>query len=81
MTSIATRLPRLLAVAAPLALGACASQSDLDALRAEVQRAQAEAAEANRRAANAEERAAEAEAAARAAEERADRIYRASLRK
>lgn len=68
------RLPLIAAVAAPLLLGACVSQSEVDQLRADLERAKADAAEANRRAAAAED-------AARKAEERADRIYRESLRK
>ena len=68
------KLPLVAVLAAPLVLGACVSQSEVDQLRTELEQAKADAAEANRRAA-------EAEAAARAAEERADRIYRESLRK
>ena len=68
------RLPLVAAIAAPLLLGACVSQSEVDQLRADLERAKADAAEANRRAAAAED-------AARKAEERADRIYRESLRK
>ncbi|MEM9783741.1 MAG: alanine-zipper protein [Pseudomonadota bacterium] len=75
------RLPRLLALAGFLTLAACASQSDIDDLRAELQQAQADAASANERAAAAEARAADAEAAAAAAQERAERIFRESLRK
>lgn len=74
-------LTRFVAVAGLVLLGACATQSDLDELRGELERAQAEATAANERAAAAEQRAADAEAAARAAQERADRIYRESLRK
>ena len=74
MTTKWYRLPIIVAVAAPLVLGACVTQSEVDALRAELERAKADAAEANRRASA-------AEAAARKAEERADRIYRESLRK
>jgi len=67
-------IPRVAAVAALALLSACASKSDVDALRADVAQAQADAAEAKQRAAS-------AEAAALAAQERADRIYRESLRK
>lgn len=68
------RLSRFVAIAGLALLSACASKSDLEALKADVAQAQADAAEAK-------QRAAAAEAAARAAEERADRIYRESLRK
>jgi hypothetical protein len=74
MRSYASALPKVVAVATLTLLGACASQSEVDALRADVAQAQADAAEAKQRAAN-------AEAAALAAQERADRIYRESLRK
>lgn len=67
-------LPLVTAVVAPLLLGACVSQSEVDQLRTDLESAKADAAEANRRAAAAED-------AARKAEERADRIYRESLRK
>lgn len=68
------KLPLIAAVAAPLLLGACVSQSEVDALRTELEKAKADAAAAN-------QRATAAEAAAREAQERADRIYRESLRK
>jgi FtsZ-binding cell division protein ZapB len=74
-------MPRVVAVVGLLALGACASQSEFDELKAELARAQTEASEANQRASAAEQRAAAAEEAARAAQERADRIFRESLRK
>ncbi len=81
MRTYTRRLPGVFAVAGLALLGACASQSEVKALRADVAQAQAEAAAANQRATAAEQRAAEAEAAARAAQESADRIYRQTLRK
>lgn len=63
------------AVAGLLVLAACGpSTEDYEQLRADVQAAE-------QRAAAAEQRAAEAERAAAEAQERADRIYRSSLRK
>ena len=75
------RLTRLSAVTGLALLAACASRSEVDALKADVQQAQSQAAAANDKAMAAEQRAAQAEAAARAAQESADRIYRQTLRK
>ncbi|MCL5777208.1 hypothetical protein M1105_09435 [Limibaculum sp. FT325] len=74
MRTFQSALPKVLAIATLTLVGACASKSDVEALRADVAQAQADAAEAK-------QRAAAAEAAALAAQERADRIYRESLRK
>ncbi len=77
-----------LAGGALLALGGCVSQTDVEALRAEIAgvRATAEAADdkATRALATAEQAAADAAAAkqeAAMASEKADRIFRAGLRK
>lgn len=75
MTAFTRNLTRIGAVAGLLALAACGpSTEDYEQLRADVQAAE-------QRAAAAEQRAAEAERAAAEAQERADRIYRSSLRK
>lgn len=82
MTVFNPKLARLSAVAGLLVLAACGpSTSDFEELRTDLQKAQANASAAEQRAAAAEERAKNAEAAAAAAQERADRIYRSSLRK
>ena len=82
MTALKKSLTRFGAVAGLLVLAACGpSTSDFEKLRADLETAQANAAAAEQRAAAAEQRAANAEAAAAAAQERADRIYRSSLRK
>jgi len=76
------------AVIAPLALGGCASQSEVDQLRSELKDAQAAAAKAESEAAAAKVEAAAATARADAAEKaamsssrKADRMYSRSLRK
>ena len=75
MTAFTRNLTRMGAVAGLLVLTACGpSTEDYEQLRADVQAAE-------QRAAAAEQRAAEAERAAAEAQERADRIYRSSLRK
>ena len=86
-----TTMTRILAVStllAPLALGACASQSEVDSLRSELSKAQAEASAAKSDAAAAKAEAAAATARAEAAEKaaadssrKADRVYNRSLRK
>ena len=82
MTGMKRTLTRFGAVAGLLVLAACGpSNEDFDKLRADLEAAQSNAAAAEQRAAAAEQRAANAEAAAAAAQERADRIYRSSLRK
>lgn len=82
MIALKRTLKRFGAVAGLLVLAACGpSTEDFDQLRADLQQAQANSAAAEQRAAAAEQRAANAEAAAAAAQERADRIYRSSLRK
>lgn len=82
MTALNRKLTRLGAVAGLLVLAACGpSTEDFEKLRADLNAAQANVASAEQRAAAAEQRAANAEAAAAAAQERADRIYRSSLRK
>ncbi|MEM7056698.1 MAG: hypothetical protein AAF557_03855 [Pseudomonadota bacterium] len=82
MSTLNRTLTRFGAVAGLLVLAACGpSTSDFEQLRADLEQANANAAAAEQRAAAAEERAANAEAAAAAAQERADRIYRSSLRK
>jgi outer membrane murein-binding lipoprotein Lpp len=73
---------KLAAVAAPLLLVAgCASQSEIDSLRAEVQKAQEMAKAAEDRAAAAEAEAQRAANEAATASEKADRIFRMSLKK
>jgi hypothetical protein len=89
--TMGTKMKSLLAVSAllaPLALGACASQTEVDQLRSELSKAQAaaEAAKADATAAKAEAAAAtaRAEAAEKAAADtsrKADRMYSRSLRK
>jgi len=84
-------MKRILAVSAllaPLALGACASQSEVDQLRSELTKTQAEAAAAKAEAAAAKAEAAAATARAQAAEKasadmsrKADRMYSRSLKK
>jgi len=82
MPAIKQTLVRFGAVAGLLVLAACGpSNEDFDKLRADLEQAQANSSAAEQRAAAAEQRAANAEAAAAAAQERADRIYRSSLRK
>jgi len=86
-----TTLIRILAaaaLAAPLALGGCASQSEVDQLRSELSTAQSEASAAKAEAAAAKAEAAAATARAEAAEKaaadtsrKADRMYSRSLRK
>ena len=82
------RLFAVSAILAPLALGGCASQSEVDQLRSDLSKAQAAAAaaEAEARAAKEEAKAANAraEAATKAAADvsrKADRMYDRSLRK
>lgn len=75
MSALIRTLTRTGAVAGLLVLAACGpTTEEFEQLRSEVQAAEAKAAAA-------EQRAATAEAAAVAAQERADRIYRSSLRK
>lgn len=82
MTASTRTLTRLGAVAGLLVLTACGpTTAEFEQLRADLQTAQSSVASAEQRAAAAEQRAASAEAAAAAAQERADRIYRSSLRK
>lgn len=76
------------ALIAPLALGGCASQSEVDQLRSELDKAQAAAEAAKAEAAAAKADAAAATARAEAAEKaaadssrKADRMYSRSLRK
>lgn len=86
-----TTIKRYLAVSAllaPLALGACASQTEVDELRSELSKAQAAAEAAKAEAAAAKSEAAAATARAEAAEKaaadssrKADRMYSRSLRK
>ena len=57
-----------------LLLAGCATQAEIDALRADIVKAQETAQ-------SAEQKATQAEIAAKAAAEKADRIYRESLRK
>ncbi len=75
------RIAVLSALAFPLALGACASKKDLDALRLDVQRAQQTADQA---VVTAQQAATDSHAAAEQAKEasdKADRVYSRSLRK
>lgn len=82
MTALNRKFIRLGAVSGLLLLAACGpSTKDFEQLRADLNKAQADVSAAEQRAAAAEQRAANAEAAAAAAQERADRIYRSSLRK
>lgn len=86
-----TAMKRFLAISVlltPLAIGGCASQSEVDQLRSDLSKAQAaaEAAQAEARAAKAEAAAANAraEAATKAAADvsrKADRMYSRTLRK
>jgi len=69
------------ALVAPLALGGCASQSEVDQLRSELDKAQASAEAAKAEAAAATARAEAAENAAADSSRKADRIYNRSLRK
>ena len=88
---MATTIKRFLAVSvllAPLALGGCASQTEVDQLRSELSKAQAAADAAKADAAAAKADAAAATARAEAAEKsaadssrKADRMYSRSLRK
>ena len=72
----------VLLAAVPLALVAgCVTRAEVDALRTDVNKAQATAEAAQRGADYAAAEARKATAAANAASEKADRIYRESLRK